>query len=52
MNQTAFSENASEAFSLDCAYSLSRHLLSVTQKQVSAHLTDILRITMNIFSSY
>lgn len=52
MNQTAFSANASEASSLDHAHSLSCHLLSVTQKQVSAHLTDILRITINIFSSY
>lgn len=52
MNQTAFTENASEAFSPHHAHSLSCHLLSITQKQVSARLTDILRITINIFSSY
>lgn len=49
-NESAFSENALEAFFLDCADSLSCHLLSITQKQ--AHFTDILRITINIFSCY
>lgn len=52
MSRTTFSENTLEAFSLDRAHSLSCHLLSITQKQVSAHLTDVLRITVNIFSSY